>query len=41
MAKVVVMPKLGLTMVEGKVAKWHKEEGEEVKKGRNPIRCRN
>ncbi|NMA85790.1 MAG: 2-oxo acid dehydrogenase subunit E2 [Tissierellia bacterium] len=33
MAKVVVMPKLGLTMVEGKVAKWHKEEGEEVKKG--------
>lgn len=33
MSKLIVMPKLGLTMVEGKVAKWHKKEGDEVKKG--------
>lgn len=33
MAKLLVMPKLGLTMVEGKVSKWHKKEGDEVKKG--------
>ncbi|MBU5678195.1 2-oxo acid dehydrogenase subunit E2 [Alkaliphilus sp. MSJ-5] len=33
MSKLIVMPKLGLTMVEGKVSKWHKKEGDEVKKG--------
>ena len=33
MPKVVVMPKLGLTMSEGKVFKWHKKEGDEVKVG--------
>lgn len=33
MSKLLLMPKLGLTMVEGKVSKWHKEEGDEVKKG--------
>lgn len=33
MATVVTMPKLGLTMTEGSVSKWHKKEGERVKKG--------
>lgn len=33
MAKLIVMPKLGLTMIEGKLSKWHKKEGDEVKKG--------
>ncbi|WP_071394061.1 dihydrolipoamide acetyltransferase family protein [Bacillus tuaregi] len=33
MAKVVVMPKLGLTMTEGEVVKWHKAEGEQVNVG--------
>lgn len=33
MPKIVVMPKLGLTMSEGKVFKWHKKEGDEVKAG--------
>lgn len=33
MAKVVVMPKLGLTMVEGKIVKWHKKEGDRVNVG--------
>ncbi len=33
MSKIVVMPKLGLTMSEGKVAKWHKNVGDPVKKG--------
>ena len=28
MAKVIVMPKLGLTMTEGTVSKWLKNEGE-------------
>lgn len=27
------MPKLGLTMTEGTIAKWHKTEGEPVKAG--------
>jgi pyruvate dehydrogenase E2 component (dihydrolipoamide acetyltransferase) len=31
MAKVVVMPKLGLTMTEGTVSSWLKKEGDEVK----------
>ena len=33
MAKVVVMPKLGLTMTEGTVSKWLKQVGDEVKEG--------
>src|SRR5690554_3395899 len=33
MSKLVVMPKLGLTMSEGKVAKWHKNIGDPVKNG--------
>jgi len=30
MAKIVVMPKLGLTMKEGTVARWYKQEGDDV-----------
>jgi len=33
MASKVIMPKLGLTMKEGKIVKWYKKENEEVKKG--------
>lgn len=33
MAKVVVMPKLGLTMTEGTISKWLKKEGDAVKEG--------
>ena len=33
MAKVIVMPKLGLTMTEGTVSKWLKGEGDAVKDG--------
>jgi pyruvate dehydrogenase E2 component (dihydrolipoamide acetyltransferase) len=33
MANVLVMPKLGLTMTEGTIAKWHKKEGDPVKAG--------
>ena len=33
MAKVVVMPKLGLTMTEGTVSKWLKKVGDPVKSG--------
>jgi pyruvate dehydrogenase E2 component (dihydrolipoamide acetyltransferase) len=33
MATEIVMPQLGLTMTEGTVVKWLKQEGEEVKKG--------
>lgn len=29
----VVMPKIGLTMTEGKIVEWKKEEGERVEKG--------
>ncbi|MBN2324066.1 MAG: 2-oxo acid dehydrogenase subunit E2 [Spirochaetes bacterium] len=29
----VTMPKLGLTMKEGKIVKWHKREGDKVNKG--------
>jgi len=32
MAVNVVMPKLGLTMVSGKIVEWRKKEGEQVKK---------
>ncbi|HHY39449.1 MAG TPA: 2-oxo acid dehydrogenase subunit E2 [Clostridia bacterium] len=33
MATEVIMPKLGLTMIEGKIVKWLKKEGDPVKKG--------
>lgn len=33
MANVVSMPKLGLTMKEGTVAKWCKAEGDEIREG--------
>lgn len=33
MSRLVVMPKLGLTMSEGKVSKWHKKQGDKVKTG--------
>jgi pyruvate dehydrogenase E2 component (dihydrolipoamide acetyltransferase) len=33
MAIKVTMPKLGLTMEEGRIAEWRKEEGEEIRKG--------
>lgn len=33
MAQVVIIPKLGLTMATGQVARWLKQEGEEVKAG--------
>jgi len=33
MAKKIVMPKLGLTMKEGKLAKWYKREGDQVQVG--------
>ena len=33
MAKTVVMPKLGLTMKEGKLVKWYKQEGDKIKLG--------
>ena len=33
MAKLVVMPKLGLTMTEGLVSRWLKAEGDAVKEG--------
>ena len=33
MAKNIVMPKLGLTMKEGKLAKWYKREGDQVQVG--------
>ncbi|SHI91664.1 pyruvate dehydrogenase E2 component (dihydrolipoamide acetyltransferase) [Dethiosulfatibacter aminovorans DSM 17477] len=33
MAQFIVMPKLGLTMTEGKICKWYKKEGDQVEKG--------
>lgn len=33
MAKIIVMPKLGLTMKEGILASWNKKEGDEIKVG--------
>lgn len=35
MAKVIVMPKLGLTMTEGLIGTWYKDEGEAVAAGEN------
>ncbi|MBN2260500.1 MAG: 2-oxo acid dehydrogenase subunit E2 [Clostridiales bacterium] len=31
MANIMLMPKLGLTMVDGKIGKWFKKEGDQVK----------
>ena len=33
MAEVIIMPKLGFNMDEGQLVKWHKQEGDSVKKG--------
>ncbi|MDL1913404.1 MAG: pyruvate dehydrogenase [Bergeyella sp.] len=33
MAEVITMPRLSDTMIEGKVAKWHKKVGDEIKEG--------
>ena len=33
MATLLVLPKLGLTMTEGTISRWHKKEGESVSKG--------
>ena len=33
MAELIRMPKMGLTMTEGKITKWFKEEGQTVEKG--------
>jgi dihydrolipoamide dehydrogenase len=33
MAELVIMPKLGFNMSEGKIVKWYKKEGETIKKG--------
>lgn len=33
MAEVVIMPKLGFNMSVGKLVKWYKSEGDEIKKG--------
>ena len=35
MAEIIIMPKLGFNMSEGKLVKWYKSEGETVKKGEN------
>lgn len=34
MAEVVIMPKLGFNMSEGKLIKWYKKEGDSIQKGR-------
>ncbi|RPJ10504.1 MAG: hypothetical protein EHM36_03310, partial [Deltaproteobacteria bacterium] len=33
MATVVIMPKLGLTMTEGSIERWLKQEGDRIEKG--------
>lgn len=33
MGQLIVMPKLGLTMTEGKIIKWYKQEGDVIEKG--------
>ncbi|WP_312354091.1 FAD-dependent oxidoreductase, partial [Aminipila sp.] len=35
MAEVIIMPKLGFNMNEGKLVKWYKQEGDSIKKGDN------
>ena len=33
MAEIIIMPKLGFNMNEGKLVQWYKSEGEEITKG--------
>ena len=33
MAEIIIMPKLGFNMSEGKLVEWYKNEGDAVKKG--------
>ncbi|MGF6376045.1 pyruvate dehydrogenase E2 component (dihydrolipoamide acetyltransferase) [Clostridiales Family XIII bacterium PM5-7] len=33
MAEIIIMPKLGFNMDEGKLVEWYKKEGDEIKKG--------
>ena len=33
MAEIIIMPKLGFNMDEGKLVEWYKNEGDAVKKG--------
>ena len=33
MAEIIIMPKLGFNMSEGKLVQWYKAEGEEIAKG--------
>ena len=33
MADVIIMPKLGFNMDEGKLVEWYKQVGDEIKKG--------
>lgn len=35
MAEIIIMPKLGFNMNEGKLVKWYKKEGDPVRKGEN------
>lgn len=35
MAEIIIMPKLGFNMNEGKLVKWYKQEGDAVTKGEN------
>jgi len=35
MAEIVIMPKLGFNMSEGKLVQWYKKEGESITKGEN------
>ncbi|MGI6257381.1 MAG: dihydrolipoamide acetyltransferase family protein [Anaerovoracaceae bacterium] len=35
MAEIIIMPKLGFNMSEGKLVEWYKQEGDEVAKGEN------
>ncbi|HWQ79477.1 MAG TPA: dihydrolipoamide acetyltransferase family protein [Anaerovoracaceae bacterium] len=37
MAEKLVMPKLGLSMTEGTVIKWHKKEGDAIEKGEGAL----
>ena len=35
MAEIIIMPKLGFNMSEGKLVEWYKQEGDTVAKGEN------
>ncbi|MGI6257380.1 MAG: dihydrolipoyl dehydrogenase [Anaerovoracaceae bacterium] len=35
MAEIIIMPKLGFNMSEGKLVEWYKQEGDEIAKGEN------